>query len=339
MTELSEALKDQLAGVAGPSSNKQKNRARMILLAAVLVFVSLVMSGITMYVSVEPDLFVVPKNKKVAGYATTETMIKMTDVLLNKRGGFMSNDLFPPFVLLDNMPAWEKGVLVQIRDMTRALRKDIARSQSQSTEDVDLIKAEPNYNLGMNGYMFPSSEDEYQKGMNSIKRYQRRLLGDTNMSEAEFHARADNLRNWLQDVETRLGSISQRLSASVEASHGDIIGGGDEAESSSLGDKIQTPWYEVDDVFYEARGTTWALIHLLRAIRLDFGSTLAKKEALASVDQIIRELEASQETVMSPVILNGGGFGVFANHSLVMANYISRANAAIIDLRALLENG
>jgi hypothetical protein len=30
---------------------------------------------------------------------------------------------------------------------------------------------------------------------------------------------------------------------------------------------------------------------------------------------------------------------VLANHSLVMANYISRANAAIIDLRTLLTQG
>ncbi|HEY6894026.1 MAG TPA: DUF2333 family protein, partial [Rhodanobacteraceae bacterium] len=32
-------------------------------------------------------------------------------------------------------------------------------------------------------------------------------------------------------------------------------------------------------------------------------------------------------------------FGFFANHSLVMANYISRANAAVIDLRELLRRG
>ncbi|RTZ59013.1 MAG: hypothetical protein DSZ32_06075, partial [Gammaproteobacteria bacterium] len=28
-----------------------------------------------------------------------------------------------------------------------------------------------------------------------------------------------------------------------------------------------------------------------------------------------------------------------ANHSLIMASYISRANAALIDLKLLLENG
>jgi hypothetical protein len=41
----------------------------------------------------------------------------------------------------------------------------------------------------------------------------------------------------------------------------------------------------------------------------------------------------------SPIILNGSGFGIFANHSLVMASYISRANAAVIDLRSLLAQG
>ena len=84
---------------------------------------------------------------------------------------------------------------------------------------------------------------------------------------------------------------------------------------------------------------SWALAHLLRAIQVDFKEVLIKKNAIASMDQIIRELEATQGTVMSPVILNGGGFGLFANHSLVMANYISRANAAIIDLRNLLQQG
>jgi hypothetical protein len=96
---------------------------------------------------------------------------------------------------------------------------------------------------------------------------------------------------------------------------------------------------QIDDVFYEARGATWALLHFLQAVEVDFEAVLRDKNALVSVRQIIRELEASQRTVFSPVILNGGGFGLFANHSLVMANYVSRANAAIIDLRELLNQG
>lgn len=92
-------------------------------------------------------------------------------------------------------------------------------------------------------------------------------------------------------------------------------------------------------MFYEARGATWALLQLLRAIEIDFNSVLENKNAKISLQQIIRELEASQESLWSPMILNGSGFGLLANHSLVMANYISRANAALIDLNELLTKG
>ena len=102
---------------------------------------------------------------------------------------------------------------------------------------------------------------------------------------------------------------------------------------------VKTPWLELDNVFYQTRGYTWALLHMLRALEQDFGDVLDKKNARVSLQQIIRELEPSQDTLWSPVVLNGDGLGMLANHSLVMASYIARANAAIIDLRALLAQG
>ncbi len=92
-------------------------------------------------------------------------------------------------------------------------------------------------------------------------------------------------------------------------------------------------------MFFEARGATWALIQFLEAVDKDFRSVLEKKNARVSLRQIIRELEGTQEPLFSPIILNGTGFGLLANHSLTMASYVSRANAAIIDLRDLLEQG
>ncbi len=78
---------------------------------------------------------------------------------------------------------------------------------------------------------------------------------------------------------------------------------------------VKTPWLEIDDVFYEARGTSWALVHFLRAAQFDFADVLEKKNATVSLRQIIRELETSLEPVSSPIILNGRGYGFFANHS------------------------
>ncbi|MDE1165779.1 MAG: DUF2333 family protein [Pseudomonas sp.] len=304
------------------------------------------------YWSEEPSLFPVQQNaqaaaeheghKMVVGYTTVETLKTVAGTLLHKPGGYISNDRFPPGLWMDNMPSWEYGVLVQVRDLSRALRKDFARSQSQSAEDADLAKAEPKFNFDNKSWILPSSESEFQEGINALSRYQTRL-SDPNQSGALFYARADNLNNWLGDVATRLGSLSQRLSASVgrvklnSTLKTETVAPGQAPQVDE--EIVETPWMQIDNVFYEARGQAWALSHLLRAIEVDFADVLAKKNATVSVRQIIRELEASQEPVWSPMILNGSGFGILANHSLVMANYISRANAAVIDLRQLLSQG
>ena len=82
---------------------------------------------------------------------------------------------------------------------------------------------------------------------------------------------------------------------------------------------VKTPWTQVDDIFYESRGTAWALVHFLHAMEVDFEDVLRKKNATVSFRQIIRELESTLEPLHSPMVLNGSQFGLFANHSLVMA--------------------
>lgn len=274
------------------------------------------------------------------GNATVGALIYVTDTLLNKPGGYLSNDVTPPGIWLDNMPNWEFGVLVQTRDLARALRKDLSRSQSQSTEDADLVIAEPALNYDSQKW-FPSAESSYGKALIAARQYQNRLA--TESDNAQFFARADNLRNYLSDVETRLGSLSQRLSASVGQTRFNTDLAGDPAASQSttaLSERqVKTPWLEIDDVFFEARGSAWALLHFLKAVEHDFASVLEDKNARVSLRQVIRELEATQQTLWSPMVLNGSGFGLFANHSLVMASYISRAHAALSDLRALLSQG
>ncbi len=324
--------------------------ARSLQFALVALALWLVVSLVLgMYWSSAPDAFDVraqaelqADGKPVIGTHTTGTLIHLTETLLDKPGGYLSNDVFPPGLWLDNMPAWEFGVLVQVRDMSRAMRKSFSRSQSQSTEDPSLAKAEPLLHFDHRNWILPSSETEYRKALKLLRDYRERL-SDTSQQDAQFYARADNLRDWLGDVSTRLGSMSQRLSASVGQRRINTDLAGDSAGRQSTvaaGEmEVKTPWLEIDNVFYEARGTAWALIHLLEAVEQDFGDALDKKNARASLRQIIRELEATQSTIWSPMILNGTEFGFLSNHSLVMASYISRANAAIIDLRDLLSQG
>ncbi|MFC6440627.1 DUF2333 family protein [Bowmanella sp. JS7-9] len=323
---------------------------RWILIGTGVVF--LLFYLLAVYWSSEPDV-VEPRqlaaqqwagleSKPVVGFTTTTALIHVSETLLDKPGGYLSNDILPPSVLMDNMPAWEFGALEMVRDLSLAMRKDFSRSQSQSVENPDLTKAQPKFNNDHNKWLLPSSESMYREGIEALYAY-RNSLASRDVSSAQFYTRADNLRDWLKQVEKRLGSLSQRLSASVgqERLNTDLAGDASAQQSTPAQAQLytKTSWWELDDVFYESRGACWALLHFLKAVEVDFADTLEKKNATVSLRQIIRELEATQDTVWSPVILNGNGFGVVANHSLVMANYISRANAAIIDLTELLVQG
>lgn len=309
---------------------------------------ALVLAGciLDIYWSRTPDVFWVNRtiedDRVVVGYATTDTLIRVAETLLDKPGGYLSNDRMPPSVILDNMPNWEFGVLQQVRDLARVIRNDYSRSQSQSKEDPDVALAEPRFFFDNNSWLLPRSESEYREGITGFERYRDRLVGK-GRPEAQFYARADNLREWLSQVEKRLGSLSKRLGDSVATTRINEGLAGDRSAKAAQSQPdtidVRTSWFEVDDVFFEARGTAWALVHFFRAAEFDFQQVLADKNAEASLRQIIRELEASLQPLRSPMVLNGSGYGFFANHSLVMANYLARANAAVINLRELLDQG
>ena len=317
---------------------------RVALWAVAVIVVTNVIIG--WYWSRTPDVFWVnespPQEGLAVGYSTTDTLIRVAETLLYKPGGYLTNDVTPPSIFLDNIPNWELGVLQQVRDLARVLRNDYSRSQSQSREDPDLAEAEPDIFFNNDSWILPRTESTYKDAIAGFGRYRDRLTV-TGEDSAQFFARADNLREWLAQVEKRLGSLSRRLGDSVatDVINTDLAGDPAAEASSPLTDRVpvRTSWFEIDDIFFEARGTAWALVHFFRAAQFDFRHVLDDKNAEASVRQIIRELEASLQPLRSPLVLNGGGYGLFANHSLVMANYLARANAAVINLRELLDQG
>ncbi len=344
---------DSIRGLFGnksSSSDEQSWLARIIPSLLIILIVFQLVLGF--YWDSEPEQFdPVQRTIKLAnergdelatGYITVSTLINVAETLLDKRGGYLSNDVTPPGVFMDNIPNWEYGVLTQIRDLMLALRNDFTRSQSQSTEDADIVAADNKFRIDSDSWILPPAESEYRAATQALYRYLSRI-SDKDNQNAQFYARADNLKDWLGLISKRLGSLSQRLSASVgqERLNTDLAGDSNAHQSTPTNStvEVKTPWLKIDDIFYEARGSAWALSLLLKAAESDFQDVLKNKNALVSLQQIIRELDSTQDTVWSPMISNGKGFGIFANHSLVMANYISRANAAVIDLQQLLKQG
>jgi hypothetical protein len=323
-------------------------------LKLMLVTYIVVVIGLMWYWSREPHFFDVREvtlelaqgaeaKVKVPGYVTTATLIKIANTLLHKPGGYITNDVSPPGIVMDNMPSWEFGALTELRDAARALRNDFSRAQTQSQEDSNLMMADAQFHFDPNKWILPATEWEYEKGVEALQRYAAQLSSQP--PQARFFPRADNLNVYLSVVEKRLGSLAHRLSSNVrQLVYVPVAPAADAAEADPNAPVVEvtaiTPWMEIDNVFFEARGYVWALLHVLKAIEMDFQSILDNKRGgRPALQRIIHKLKNAEQTIWSPMIMNNSGFGLVTNHSLILASYISRANAAIIDLRILLMQG
>jgi hypothetical protein len=324
-------------------------KTKLILGGATAVLFALTLWG--SYTNIEPDavLPVSATNERIdgegkppVGATYTSTILEIGEKLLTKNGGYLSNDILVKVGLYDNMPNWELGVVYMLRDAAESLRNDFSRSQSQSLENPDLKMSVPMLSFEHNSWIIPSTEGRYGEAFAGIDAYLVDMI-NPNKQDTQFYARADNLVIYLKKVSKRMGGLSQNLVASVgqERANTNLSGerGAEETTSSAQSSREKTPWLDIDDKFWEARGSMYALTAMFKAIRIDFEGVLKDKNALASLDQIIIEMEETQTVLWSPMVLNGGGFGVMANHSLAMASFVSRANAAIIDLQNLLEKG
>lgn len=316
-----------------------------IAVAAAGVF-AVALIGLGIYWSREPAQFDVAGSVNKAlqeasvqpteGAVTTATLLQVVTTLLEKRGGFINNDIFPPGLWLDDMPHWELGALQQARDMARSLRDDFGRTSVQAEPNDDLARAEPRLNFSENSWMLPASESQYRDATDYLRDYLKSL--EKHDEHAVFVATPEVLDRYLARVTQRLDVNVQRLSACIEPRENPLRQRENSLSQRNLPTSSTpiTPSSQLDDVFYEARGSAWALSHLLRAIELDFSRTLHGKNALLPLQEAIRALDAAQGSIYSPMILNGSGFGFVANHSLVMASYMARAEAAVANVRRLL---
>lgn len=248
----------------------------------------------------------------VAGLRTTLA------TLLDKPGGYLRNDIAPPGLWLDNMPAWEYGVLRQARGLVAGMPA-MAEGSTEALESTAV-------SLRGDGrdWFYPSTEHHVRQALDELDAYLVRLgePGDVGFGDG-----GQGLAPWLSGVAEALDDLGGRLSASV----------GDKERLAELGVPVaslpeSTPWYRVDNVFFEARGQAWALRHLLAAVRRDQADVLEAAGLSERWDALTVELERSQRRLWSPVVLNGSGFGIFANHSLVMASHVLKARDLVREL-------
>ncbi|WP_254277251.1 DUF2333 family protein [Halomonas sp. 3H] len=247
------------------------------------------------------------------GAVTTATLAATVVTLLDKPGGYLRNDIAPPGLWLDNMPHWELGVLNQARDLARALPGMTAASPDALEVAAERLMGDDR------DWVYPSTEQRLEEAVEALDAY----LATLGEPDPAGLVAGQGLAPWLAGVADRLDDLGLRLSASV-GQRGALRGLDVDADALPP----RTPWHRVDDIFFEARGTGWGLLHLLEGVHRDQADVLAEAGADAAWERLVAELAMTQRRLWSPLVLNGSGFGPFANHSLVMAHHVIRARDA-----------
>ena len=285
----------------------------------------------------------------VGGYTTVSTAIDLTEWLLGKPGGYLLNDrLAPNAYLIDNMPNFEMGVVLELRDTVTEFRNNFSRSRAQSVELPYLNRAMGDYNFDEDSWLIPATEKRYRSGQRHLETYLQEMV-DQGPGSGLFVARQDNLERYLKTRADRLGSFTVLLSRSAAQGYAfnpnpytqDLANTPDPISLNFQGDRTRgvTPWHERDDVFYQVRGSVWAMYHMMLALRTDFEGELNDKRAMGLMNRILSELHAASQPLVCPVVLNGREYGFFHNHSLTAAAHLAKAHVAVNDLRILLRGG
>ena len=256
-------------------------------LLLLLFFLFLVLAALGGYWSREPARFALARANGPAGTMLVATQARMAGILLDKPGGYLNNDVLPPGSLVDDIPAWERGVLVQMRDLAGVLAESAPAPAPEPGAAAAALGVDPG------AWGLPSVEAELGRARTAYQRHGERLRGPGGAALALPEA---GLRRWLVLAQARLDALSVRLNAAQSASlaaHGRVLPGTEAVPTST--------WSQVDDIFFEARGAAWAQLHLLKAAEADFAPLLATRRADLGLRAAIHELEATQQPLWSPV--------------------------------------
>jgi hypothetical protein len=277
-----------------------------------------------------PEYFELPvPERKKPGVVLTSTLIRLGEGMT---GHWLPNDILWPTVLLDNPQSFQLGELEAVRYAVKSLRDDLSRMRTTDHIDPDIDRAASHFFFEPTRWAFPSAESQYKRAIEDLQRYRDRL----DRGEAAFSPRVDNLYKFLGDLASLLGGVSNRLANAprdiqtriTEETAGDVI----LEREHEIGHV--TPWREIDNNFYYARGVLYVVRQLMLAVQNDFAEIIAQRNAGNLVTAIIRTLDRTQFEPL--LIANGDRGSLWANHSLQLQALLEDARQKMRSLQNIL---
>jgi hypothetical protein len=240
----------------------------------------------------------------------------MIDREVNQNRWVANDPFFQPGYLLDNMPAYQTGMVSAIGRFTTELRDRVARVRGSSAVDPDLESAAGRINYPGDEWIFewsgtpvqPSSESQYRRGLDDLRRYNERLA----QGKAVYERRADNLLATLDRISNDLGGDSAALTQEV-----------DEGTSNFLD-------FNADNLFYSIKGKLYAYYLILRELEKDFAPVIKEKNLQASWAELLTSLRLG--ATLHPWVVSNGPLD-----SVATPNHLAGEGFLLLRVRTKLE--
>ena len=229
---------------------------------------------------------------------------------MNSTFGWSVNDLIiSPTRWLDNRANRQRGTIFATRMLTTYFSTNLAKYGKVDAENNDLKEArEKHFAFTSDSWWFPSSEDQYEKGIELLKKYEADLVnGDAN---AIFNLRTDDMYNMLAFI------ISKQF---LDQPLGLLVQSNDEVPYTDLDDRI----YYTQGVILVLRDALRTFIHLYPEVK--------EKGGKENIEIAFREMD--QICTFDPlVVLRGNHDSIMADHRGKIAKYLISVRERINDL-------
>ncbi len=251
-----------------------------------------------------------PPAKK--GVALCEAMINRLEDELNSRFGWTVNDIIiSPTAWPDNRDNRQRGVIFATRLLVNFFATNFAKYGGAGAEDEDLKKAREQYfAFSPDSWWFPSSEYQYEKGIEAVRKYEKKLLA----KEAVFNVRSDKLYSLFSFILSP-EFLDQPLGLLVEPN--------EKVKYTELDDRI----YYTQGVVLVLRDFLHVLVHLYPEI-----------ESRGGKDNLDLAFDAMNKicTFDPLIVLRGAHDSIFADHRGKMARYLITVRERLRDVTSSL---
>jgi hypothetical protein len=302
----------------------KRHSKRFWIIWSVVIFLVLLWPTVAVLTSRINDQADMSVQTPEGGSASVAMVVALVDREVNKTGWVPNAPAFMPAAMLNNMPNFQIGMIGAVGRFSFELEDQVGRERGSSAADEDLVTArarlqyEPTVWIFKPGTLWPTApaEDQYRDAIAALKRYNVRLAA----GNATFDTRPDNLMAVLDRIALDVGAMSAELDDQIDNRH----------KTFGLLD------FKADKVFYRVKGSAYAYLIILQALKTDFSDVIEDRQTARLYDEMLNELRRA--AIMQPLVVNNGAVSgqAFPNHLANQGFHLLRARTKMREITDIL---